>query len=99
MKVFIKKTSEYSCKNKLQKLILDSMKELDCTLCDNEQQAIKLIKLAYNLAVQEYDGKAKVPGLTTYKPSDTSVTFYVQDVVYLSVYPCHRDLTENNINP
>ena len=93
-KTFTKVTATYSTKNKLQKAILENMKELDGTLCSNQGGAIKLIELAYNDAVKNYNGTAKKPELKRFEPNATTASFIVDDVITLSVYDVVNDLTK-----
>lgn len=93
-KTFTKVTTTYTTKNKLQKAILENMKELDCTLCGNHGKALQLISLAYNDAVNNYNGKAKKPELKRIEVNDTTDSIIVEDVITLSVYDVVNDLTQ-----
>jgi hypothetical protein len=92
-KTFIKVTGTYACKNKLQKSIFENMKELDGTLCGNQGTAFKLIELAFNDPVNNYNGTAKKPELKRFEPNDTTVSFIVEEVITMSVYDVVNDLT------
>lgn len=94
-KTFTKVTATYSCKNKLQKAILENMKELDGTLCGNQGGAFRLIELAFNDAVNNYNGTAKKPELKRFEPNGTTASFIVDDVITLSVYDVVNDLTQS----
>jgi hypothetical protein len=92
-KTFIKVTGTYACKNKLQKAIFENLKELDFTLCKERADAIKLINLAFNDAVKNYNGTAKVPELKSYISDIKTALFTVEDVIHISVYNTKNDLT------
>lgn len=93
MKVLIKKNKDYSCKNKLQKLILNNLNELDGTLCPDSTSALKLITIAYKDAVNNYKGTSKIPKIES-KTMDSSVKIvFVEDVIYISLYAVITDLT------
>lgn len=93
-KTFIKVTGTYVTKNKLQKAIFENMKELDGTLCNNQGTAFKLIELAFNDPVNNYNGTAKKPELKRFLPNVTTACFIVDDVITLSVYDLINDLTK-----
>jgi hypothetical protein len=93
-KTFIKVTGTYACKNKLQKSIFENMKELDGTLCGNQGTAFKLIELAFNDPVNNYNGTAKKPDLKRFEPNATTASFIVEDVITMSVYDVVNDLTK-----
>ena len=93
-KTFIKVTATYSCKNKLQKAIYENLKELDGTLSGNQGTAFKLIEIAFNEALNSYDGTAHRPELRSYNPNTKTVSFVVDDVITLSVYDVVNDLTK-----
>jgi hypothetical protein len=94
MKTFIKVTGTYACKNKLQKAIFENMKELDGTLAGNQGTAFKLIEIAFNEALNNYEGTAHRPELRSYEPNRKTVSFVVDDVITLSVYDVVTDLTK-----
>jgi hypothetical protein len=93
-KTFIKVTGTYACKNKLQKAIYENLKELDGTLCGNQGTAFGLIDVAFNDAVNNYNGTAKKPDLKRFQPNETTASFIVDDVITLSVYDVVNDLTK-----
>lgn len=93
MKTFIKVTSTYSCKNKLHKAIYQNLKELEFTLCKYQQDAVKLVNLAFNDAVNNYKGTAKAPELRISHPNTNTTLFTVEDVISLSLYVTNNDLT------
>lgn len=90
-KVFIKVARTYQVKNKLQKQILENLKEYDGVLTNN-LTANKLIKLAYNDAVNNYKGTAAVPELRNSKSDENNMLHYVEDVIYLNVHQVIHDL-------
>ena len=92
-KTFTKVTATYTTKNKLQKAIFENMKELDGTLCSNQGSAFDLIEIAFNDAVNNYNGTAKKPELKRFEPNDTTASFIVDDVITLSVYDVVNNLT------
>lgn len=94
-KHFIKVTQEYSCKNQLQKLILERLKKIDHTLCGSQGTAVKLIQDEYKLAVESYTGKAALPSLKSFQHEDQTAVYYVEDVIYLHIY---QVLQEKNVN-
>jgi hypothetical protein len=91
-KVFIKVARTYQVKNKLQKQILENLKEFDGVLT-NQQTANKLIKIAYSDAVNNYKGTAAVPELRNSKSDENNMLHYVEDVIYLNVHQVINDLT------
>lgn len=92
-KVFIKATCTYTPKNKLQKGILEELSKLDCILCNHQNQAVKLIIDAYISAVNNYAGKAVKPDLKKFNPNKDTLTYHVDEVIYLSIYSVRTDYT------
>ena len=93
-KTFIKVTGTWQTKNGLQKAILESLQELDHTLADNQGTAFKLIELAFNDIVKNYEGKAKKPEFKRWESNPKTSCFMVDDVIKLSVYDVVNDLTK-----
>lgn len=95
-KVFIKVSRTYQVKNKLQKAILDNLQELDGTLTETGK-AIKLIKIAYNDAVNNYKGTAAVPELKEFEANNKTDVFYIEDVIYVDIHKVINDLCQNTL--
>lgn len=93
-KVLIKVSRTYQLKNKLQKSILENLQELDATLTE-PASAIKLIKIAYNDAVNNYKGSAAIPELRHFEPDSKTTVYYIEDVIYLNIYTVILDLCQN----
>lgn len=92
-KHFIKVTQNYSTKNRVQELVLNSLTILDHTLCANLSDAKKLIKKNFNSAINSYNGRAKLPELRDFEPNDKTTTFSVEDVITLQVYQVSIDFS------
>jgi hypothetical protein len=92
-KQFTKVTKTYSTKNKLQLLIHDHLKTVDFTLFANKQEASNYIKQLYENALMEYKGNAAVPQLKTFEGNKNDTHYYVDDVISVSMYNVHTDLS------
>lgn len=92
-KTFTKVTKTYSTKNKLQRLILEELSLADCTLFPNPKQAISFINQSYESALKSYKGNAAVPPLKSHDASKEEVLFYVEDVIYISMYNVKSDFS------
>lgn len=83
---FIKITKTYSAKNRLCTAILDFFESIDHTLSPNKEKAIADINRRYNEALESYKGKAAVPRLQNHQAVKTEILFYVEDVIYITIY-------------
>lgn len=92
-KQFIKIKNQHVPKNKFQKLVQESLSELEGVLVSDFKTAQKLIQIAYKDAIDSYNGSAKVLELKSFKNDENQSLFYVDDVIYLSVYGVKNDLT------
>ncbi len=92
-KQFTKVTKTYSTKNKLQLYILKELELLDGFLFLNKSEAIKHINLLYNIALETYNGNAAVPPLKNFEANENDTVFYVEDVIYISIYTVKTDLS------
>jgi hypothetical protein len=89
-KFFVKVTRTYATKNKLEKAIYEALKKHDCTLLDKKHLETFKRELmdeiaTHNLANPRCMGKE----LKFFNPNnyDEAEQLYVEDVIYLSVYP------------
>lgn len=85
-KQFVKITKTYSAKNRLCTAILESFESIDHSLFENKETAIKDIKRRYNEALENYKGKAAVPRLVSHQPNKKELLYYVEEVIYVSIY-------------
>ena len=85
-KQFTKVTKTYSTKNKLQRLILEELQLADCSLFTTPKEARNFINQLYENALKHYKGSAAVPPLRRHEANQTEVLFYVEDVIYISMY-------------
>lgn len=92
-KQFTKVTKTYSTKNKLQLYILKELELLDSFLFLNKSEAIKHIKQSYNVALETYNGNAATPPLKNFEANENDTVFYVEDVIYISIYTIKTDLS------
>lgn len=92
-KHFIKVTSISKTKTKLQEAILENLKELDCTLAGNQSTAFKLIEIAYNDAVNNYEGLTNKQDLQRNQSTPTTAVFWIDQLIQLSIYEVQNDLT------
>lgn len=94
-KQFAKVTKTYSTKNKLQNTILNELQTVDLTLYPNRQTAKKVIEQLYQNALVNYKGKAAPQTLKSHEPATNKneLIFYVEDVIYISLYNVKIDLT------
>lgn len=92
-KQFTKVTKTYSTKNKLQLLIHDELKSVDFMLFSDKQQASNYIKQLYENALKCYKGNAAVPPLKTFEGNKNSTSYYVDDVISISIYNVLNDLS------
>lgn len=90
-KQFIKKTKWHVTKNKVQELCQINLQELDHTLVPDLDEAKKLILKAFDRAINQYNGRAKLPELKSYTDEKKTV-FYIEDVIYLSVYKVKTEI-------
>jgi hypothetical protein len=93
IKQFTKVTKTYATKNKLQLLILTTMQDIDCTLFDNKGEATNYIFQLYNNALLAYKGNAAIPELKTFDGAKNVMQFYVEDVLWVSMYNVQNDLS------
>lgn len=91
-KQFIKKTKWHITKNRVQEMCQNNLQELDCSLVRNLEDAKKLIINAFNRAINDYNGRAKLPELKSFTDEKTSV-YYIEDVIYLSIYKVENDFS------
>jgi hypothetical protein len=73
-------------KNKVQKLCLDELKKLDQTLWPHFEDASNIISEAFLIGLEKYKGPAKLPELRQLKDDNDSYQFYIEEVVYLTIY-------------
>lgn len=92
-KQFTKVTKTYSTKNKLQHLILKEMLSADCLLFMGRTEAENYIKQLYENALKSYKGNASVPPLKWHDANKPKVLYYVEDVIYISIYQVKTDLS------
>ncbi|MGR3790275.1 hypothetical protein ACUXZJ_10795 [Flavobacterium sp. TN-1] len=85
---FIKVSRTYTTKNKIQEICLNELKELNFSLVSDLATAKKVIKKHFEQAVNSYMGRAKHPELKEFdKAGKGAISFYIEDVIYLDVYP------------
>ncbi len=92
-KQFTKVTKTYSTKNKLQLLILNELKTVDCILFSTKSEATDYIVQLYKNALLKYKGNAVVPQLKRHESTNQSMSFYVDDVISISMYNVEIDLS------
>lgn len=92
-KQFTKVTKTYSTKNRLQLYILKELQQVDSLLFENQTKAVKYIKDLYQIAVESYNGKAAVPELKKHDPQSGELMYYVDDVIFISIYNVKEDLS------
>lgn len=92
-KQFVKITKTYSAKNRLCTAILDFFESIDHTLFLNKEKAVEDVKRRYNEALESYKGKAAVPKLDSHKSSKNGISYYIEDVVHISIYNVENDLS------
>lgn len=92
-KQFIKVTKTYSTKNKLQLAILKRLEEADASLFRKRSYAQAFVRHLYEEGVRSYKGNAVVPELRTHEPDENQVVYYVDDVIFLSIYTVKTDLS------
>lgn len=92
-KQFTKVTKTYSTKNKLQLLILNELNTVDCILFITKSEATDYIVQLYKNALLKYKGNAAVPQLKRHESTNQSMSFYVDDVISISMYNVEIDLS------
>ncbi|MFE3848943.1 hypothetical protein ACFX5D_13305 [Flavobacterium sp. LB3P45] len=92
-KQFTKVTKTYSTKNKLQLLILNELNTVDCILFSTKSEATEYIVQLYKNALLKYKGNAAVPELKRHESRHQSMSFYVDDVISISMYNVTTDLS------
>lgn len=90
-KHFIKVTQTYATKNRVQELCLNELIILDHLLCCNFKEAKEMIKTQFDIAINSYKGRAKLPELRDFEPNNKTTTFSVEDVITLQVYKVSTD--------
>lgn len=91
-KQFTKVTKTYSTKNKLQLLILKELATIDGILFLTKSEATDYIVQLYKNALLSYKGNAAVPELKRHE-SRENISFYVDDVISISMYNVITDLS------
>ena len=91
-KQFTKVTKTYSTKNKLQLLILTELRKANCILFSTKSEATDFIVQLYKNALLAYKGSAVVPELKRHE-SHQDMSFYVDDVISISMYNVQTDLS------
>ncbi|QYS89078.1 hypothetical protein [Flavobacterium davisii] len=90
---FIRVSRTYSTKNKIQKICLNELKELNFSLASDLPSAKKAIKTVFEQALESYSGRAKHPELKQFDKGDKGVTsFYIEDVIYIDIYPVLNEI-------
>lgn len=92
---FIKVASTYSAKNKLCAQIIDRLKKLDGTLCEDKKTAISVIDRPFNETVKCYlrsGGRAMPPAYKRYDIS-IGVGISIEDVIIINIYKVKREIT------
>jgi len=89
---FIKVTSRYATKNKLQELLSNELYKLDRVLCNNALEAKQTIKTAYKTAIEQYKGHAKQLPLNRFELQKTVTQYSVEDVIILNVYSVKEEV-------
>lgn len=92
-KQFTKVGKTYSTKNKLQRLILNELAKADGLLFANKTEAVNYIKQLYENALKEYKGNATVQLLNSFEANKNDTVFWVEDVIYISIYNVQTDLS------
>ena len=92
-KQFTKVTKTYSTKNKLQLLILKELELIDGILFSNPTDATTYINQLYKNALESYKGNAAVPQLKRHESTNKIMSFYVDDVISISMYNVKTDLS------
>jgi hypothetical protein len=90
---FTKVTKTYSTKNKLQLYILKELELVDGFLFLNKAESVEHIRQLYNVALETYNGNAAVPPLKNFEANENDTVFYVEDVIYISIYTVKTDLS------
>lgn len=91
-KQFIKVSSRYTTKNKLQELISNELYKLDRVLCNDGLEANKVIETAYKTALEQYKGHAKQLPLKDFVFNKTMTQYSVEDVIVLNVYTVKQEV-------
>ncbi len=97
---FIKVTATYTPKNKLHKLLLESLEQLDCSLCESRELANLAIKQEFEACVKKYKkdgGKAVSPTCDKYNYTGYDQV-RVGDLILFAIYPVNKILMEKH-NP
>lgn len=92
-KHFAKVTKTYSTKNKLQLYILKELELIDRFLFASKEEAGNYINNMYSIAIESYNGTAAVPELKKHEPDENQVVYYVEDVIFLSIFTVKTDLS------
>ncbi len=93
-KGFIKVAQVYSCNNKLQEAISKELNKLDCDLHTSVSVAKTALKLAFQKALNSYQGRAKRPELKINKQYK-DLHCHVEDVIILNIYEVKNDYAES----
>lgn len=96
---FIKVTATYTSKNKLQKLLLEVLGQLDCSLCESRELANMAIKQEFETCLEQYKkdgGKAATPDFHKF-----DFTGYDQvrvgGFIVFAIYPVKQILIGKNV--
>lgn len=91
-KQFIKVSSRYTTKNKLQELISNELYKLDRVLFNDGLEAKKTVESAYKTALEQYKGHAKQLPLNRFELQKTVTQYSVEDVIVLNVYSVKEEV-------
>jgi hypothetical protein len=85
-KQFIKVDKWNLPKNKVQEVCQNELKKLNQTLWINFEDATHAITDKFDSALDKYQGKAKIPQLKQFRPNPDCYQYYIEDVIYLTIY-------------
>lgn len=86
MQQFIVITARNKPKNKVQALCQENLQGLDQTLYKSLNEARFVIENKFKQSLNEYKGPAVLPVLKSFKPKSETFQWYIEDVIYITVY-------------
>ncbi len=92
-KQFLRIAKTNASKNKVQSLVIMSLEMIDNTLHKNIGDAKKMVKHQFDQALKQYTGKAKIPELKEFNPSEETTSFYVEDLIYIDIHSVKIDFS------
>lgn len=93
-KQFLRIAKTNASKNKVQLLVIKHFMLIDKTLYCNLNEAVNMVNQIFENALKEYTGNAKKPELKKFDANNSTLVYFVEDLIYIDIHTVLNDFTQ-----